>query len=71
MHNLAETLHNLGHLQHARDLHRQTLAARRRVLGDDHPNILTSVHSLAETLRDLGDLKGAHDLHEHALSGRR
>jgi hypothetical protein len=47
------------------------LAGRRRVLGDDHPNTLTSMNNLADIHHELGDLKGALDLHEQALAGRR
>jgi len=34
----------------ARGLHEQALAACRRVLGDEHPNTLTSMNNLAATL---------------------
>jgi hypothetical protein len=45
----------LGDLAGARDLHQRTYDARRRVLGEDHPDTLTSATSLAVTLQDLGD----------------
>ena len=45
------------------------MATRRRVLGPDHPDTLTSINNLTETRRDLGDLEGARDLHEQTLAG--
>lgn len=58
-------------LQGARQLLEQTLAARRQVLGDDHPDTLTSMSNLAATRQTLGDLQGARELYEQALAGRR
>jgi hypothetical protein len=49
----------------------ETLAAYRRVLGDDHPDTLHSMSNLAATRLDLGDLDGARDLQEQALVARR
>jgi hypothetical protein len=49
----------------------QILAIRRRVLGSDHPNTLSSMNSLAETREALGDLHGALELHEQTLTARR
>ena len=60
-----------GQYGQALTLEEQVLAIRRRVLGDDHPNTLTSMNNLAETRRALGDLQGARDLHEQALAARR
>jgi hypothetical protein len=50
---------------------RQALAVRRRVLGEDHPDTLTSMNNLAETLRSQGDLGAARRLQEQALAVRR
>jgi Tetratricopeptide repeat len=47
----------------------QALAARRRVLGDDHPDTLTLMNNLALTRHALGDLEGARDLLAQALAG--
>lgn len=41
------------------------------MLGDNHPNTLSSMHHLAGTRRALGDLQGARQLHEQTLAGRR
>jgi hypothetical protein len=43
-----------GDLEGARQVHEQTLAARRRVLGDDHRDTLTSMSSLAQVEQELG-----------------
>jgi hypothetical protein len=56
MNNLAETRRGLGDLQGARDLHEQTLAGYRRVLGDDHPDTITSMNNLAAVRRELEEL---------------
>ena len=45
----------------ARDLQEQTLAARRRLLGDEHPDTLCSMNNLALTLCALGDHAGARE----------
>jgi hypothetical protein len=62
-------LRELGELAAARDLDQDTLTRRRRVLGEDHPDTVSSVHSLAAALRELGEatdgpsaLDGAHTL---------
>jgi hypothetical protein len=56
MNNLADTRRSLGDLQGARELHEQTMTARRRVLGNDHPDTLTSMNNLAAVRRELGEL---------------
>jgi hypothetical protein len=45
----------LGDLPGARDLHEQALAGRRRVLGDDHSDTLTSMNNLTQVRRELGE----------------
>jgi hypothetical protein len=40
-------------VQAARDLDQDTLDRRRRLLGDDHPDTLTSANNLAIDLRRL------------------
>jgi hypothetical protein len=52
---LAETLRALGDLPGALTLHEQTLAARQRVLGPDHPDTLASTNNLAAVRRELGE----------------
>ena len=43
----------------ARELGEDTLARRRRVVGDDHPDTLTSAGNLARYLFDLGERQRA------------
>ncbi|MFN3078154.1 MAG: tetratricopeptide repeat protein, partial [Alphaproteobacteria bacterium] len=44
---------------------------RRRVLGEDHPDTLTSMNNLAVTLKDLEEHADARRLLEQVLAGRR
>ena len=41
----------------------------RTVLGDEHPDTLSSMNNLASTLRALGDFGKARALYREALSG--
>jgi len=54
---LATNLRELGEYQQARALDQDTLARRRRVLGDDHPDTRIAAHNLAGDLRLLGEPK--------------
>jgi hypothetical protein len=56
MNNLALTQRDLGNLLAARDLLEQTLTARRRVLGDAHPDTQESIKNLDNIRRELGEL---------------
>jgi hypothetical protein len=47
----------------------QVLEARRRVLGEEHPDTLVALGNLATTLWALGDLAGARELQEKAVGG--
>lgn len=49
LHEAAVYLRSRGQYHQARDLHEQGFAGLRRVLGDDHPDTLTSMNNLAET----------------------
>jgi Flp pilus assembly protein TadD len=72
MNNLGETLSVQGDHAGARALHERALNVRRRVLGDEHPDTLSTMNNLAATLSAQGDLAAAHDLQQRALdvSGR-
>ncbi|MER6186450.1 tetratricopeptide repeat protein [Streptomyces sp. NPDC001652] len=48
-----------------------TLARRRRLYGDDHPDTLASAHNLAVRLRALGQNEEALALDEKTLETRR
>ncbi|MFC7388454.1 tetratricopeptide repeat protein [Sphaerisporangium rhizosphaerae] len=65
------TLYELGELQRARTVEEQALEGRRRVLGADHPDTLTSMSDLAITLREMGELQQARALEQQALEVRR
>ena len=47
------------------------LEGLRRVLGEEHPDTLTSMNNLASTLRAQGDAAGARALEEGVLEVRR
>ncbi|OIP34016.1 MAG: hypothetical protein AUK47_18360 [Deltaproteobacteria bacterium CG2_30_63_29] len=68
---MAETLRAQGDLDGARRFQENVLEVRRRVLGEEHPNTLTSMNNLASTLKAQGDLEGARELIEKALEVRR
>ena len=55
----------------ARELQEKVLEISRRILGEEHPDTLTSMNNLADTLRVQGDLNGARELHEKVLEIRR
>jgi Tetratricopeptide repeat len=50
-------------------LYEQALVGRKRVLGDHHPDTLTSLNDLADIRRILGDFQGARQLFEQTLNG--
>ncbi|KAI1554711.1 kinesin light chain, partial [Pyrenophora tritici-repentis] len=50
MANLASTYRNQGRWKEAEQLEVQVMQARKRVLGDEHPDKMTSMHNLAFTL---------------------
>jgi hypothetical protein len=63
--------HERGDFRPARLGYQRQWDARRRLLGAEHPDTLTSMNNLAETLHALGELAGARELQEQALDGRR
>ena len=70
----AGSLASIGHPgehQAARELGEDTLARRRRVLGEDHPDTLASAHGLAISLRAVGEHQAARELDEDTLARRR
>ena len=54
-----------------RDSQEEVLEARRRVLGEEHPDTLTAANNLAQTLRAQGELARAGELQEGVLEARR
>jgi tetratricopeptide (TPR) repeat protein len=47
----------------------RVIEALRRILGEEHPDTLTSLGNLAGVLEALGDLEGARGLYEQVLQG--
>jgi hypothetical protein len=64
-------LRALGEYERASQLDEDTLIRRRRVLGEDHPDTLTSASNLAADLRALGEHERARQLEAHVRSRRR
>jgi hypothetical protein len=71
MNDLASTLRAQGDHAGARRLEERVLEARTRVLGEEHPDTLTSMNNLAVTLWEQGDHAAALRLLRQCLSGRR
>jgi hypothetical protein len=69
--NLASSVLHRGEHQAARELDEDTLARRRRVLGEDHPDTLTTANGLAISLRVVGERQAARELDEDTLARRR
>ncbi|WP_439377996.1 FxSxx-COOH system tetratricopeptide repeat protein [Amycolatopsis lexingtonensis] len=61
---VASYLQTRGDPRAALPLFQRAHPIRRNLLGDDHPNTLTSTHNLAVALKDLGEYSQARDLHE-------
>jgi hypothetical protein len=64
-------LGRVGEDQAARELAEDTLARRRRVLGEDHPDTLFSAFILVGELAELGEYQAAKELNEDILARRR
>lgn len=64
-------MHALGEVEAARELDQDTLARRRRVLGESHPHTLISSNNLAADLRALGEVQAARELDQETLARRR
>ena len=68
MNGLATVLHRNGDYQGAETLFRDALSLRRKLLGEDHPDVAKSAHGLATLLRDTGNYAEAEPLYQQALS---
>ncbi|MFE6918056.1 tetratricopeptide repeat protein, partial [Streptomyces rubiginosohelvolus] len=55
-------LESLGEYEQARGMHADTLEHRRRVLGPDHPDTLTSANNLATALANLRQFRAAEQI---------
>jgi hypothetical protein len=67
MYALAEIFRRKGDYDHALPLFEECLAKRKRVLGEDHPDTLSSLNNLASLLDDKGDYDRALPMYEEYL----
>ena len=71
MGNLAWVKREQGDFAAARALEEQLLDARRLLLAEEHPDVLSAMHNLATTMQAQGDLPGAQALQAHVVAARR
>ncbi len=67
----AERLYGEGKYAEAQAVTERQLAVHRRVLGDEHPNTLSSINNMGVLLRSQGKLAEAEPYYREALEGRR
>ncbi len=65
---IAGALQDVGLLDHAMPPQRRALALRRELLGDDHPDSITSINNLSHLLAELGELEEATRYAREALA---
>jgi tetratricopeptide (TPR) repeat protein len=63
----ARTLHSDGRYKEAEDLEVEVMQTRKRVLGDEHPDTLTSMGNLALTYSKQGQWDEAEELHVQVM----
>jgi hypothetical protein len=71
MANLASTYRNQGRWKEAEELEVQVMETRERVLGEEHPDTLTSMANLAVTYRNQGRWDEAEKLEVQVLETSR
>jgi tetratricopeptide (TPR) repeat protein len=71
LHQVALYLRSRGQYRQALALYERALVGRKRVLGDHHPDTLTSLNDLADIRRSLGDFQGARQVFEQTSAARR
>jgi tetratricopeptide (TPR) repeat protein len=71
MNALAFLYQDTGRMEEAEALYADALAARRRVLGDEHKDTLTSMNGLAALYEATGRMEEAEALYADALAARR
>ena len=59
MNNLALVLRSQGNYEEAKQIHRQALSLRERVLGKEYPDTLGSMNNLALVLSNQGNYEEA------------
>ena len=57
-----------GKYKEAEPLYQQALALRQKLLGDDHPDVATSLNNLASLYYSQGKYKEAEPLYQQALN---
>ncbi|MCJ1231588.1 hypothetical protein MMC12_008266 [Toensbergia leucococca] len=67
MNNLASSYSDLGRRQEAVELEEKVLKVRKRILGEEHPDTLTSMNNLASSYSDLGRRQEAVKLQEKVV----
>ena len=50
---------------------RESLATRKKLLGEDHPHVATSLNNIAGTLNDQGKYAEAEAIHRESLAMRK
>ncbi|KAK9384161.1 hypothetical protein V1515DRAFT_589424, partial [Lipomyces mesembrius] len=65
--NLASLFNRKGKYETAEPLCKETLRLRKKVLGEEHPDTLTSMHSLASLFHSQGKYEGAEPLYKETL----
>ena len=68
MNALANLFYNKGEYDRALPLYEECLAKYKRVLGDDHPDTLTSLNNLALLFKSKGEYDRALSLYEECLA---
>jgi len=71
LNNLAQLYHSQGRYSEAESLYRQALALKRKLLGQEHPDVATSLNNLAGLYESQGRYSEAEPLHSQALALRR
>ena len=67
-HELGFALRQMGRSGEARQVSEDTLARKRRVLGEDHPSTLATATGVGNDLRALGETQAARELDEDTLA---
>ncbi|KAL5386219.1 hypothetical protein DPSP01_004302 [Paraphaeosphaeria sporulosa] len=67
----AMTLYSDGRYEEAKELEVQVMETRKRVLGEEHPDTLTSIANLASTYRNQGRWKEAEELEVQVMETRK
>ncbi|RKK79586.1 hypothetical protein BFJ71_g16170 [Fusarium oxysporum] len=68
--NVAEALSRQGRYEGAAKLYRETLEAREKALGKEHPDTLDSMNNLANVLGKMGEYEEAEKMYRETLEAR-